>query len=270
MSEEGSRWWKEPLLHFVVIGAAIFGVERSRAEPKEPSIHLSDSFLQALEIEEEQRSGRRPRTPVERGAMVARFLRDEALFREAERLGLARGDTIVRRRLIQKMEFLLRGSVDVGEASEADLEALLREDEARVRRPARVAVTHVVFSAPRREEAAALLPSLSEVERAPERGDPFLQGFDQPLRTQADIAGRFGDAFAASVLNAPLGEWSGPVESSFGVHLVRITELEDARTPRVEEAEDALRRAWRQREEDRAFERAVEAVVARYPIERDE
>ena len=176
-------WWREPLVHFAVVGALVFAIERATAQPEaEPPIVISEDFVAALEQENRQRSGR-DADRIERAGLIARFVREEALFREASRLGLDRGDVIVRRRLIQKMEFLLRGGVDVPEPTDDELEQYLAEHRAELARGPRVEFTHVFFSRGEEPRATEVLATLDpEVRRADERDKDRFDETSQPVR----------------------------------------------------------------------------------------
>ncbi|MEM1415378.1 MAG: hypothetical protein AAGH15_10770, partial [Myxococcota bacterium] len=142
--------WREPLVHFVALALVILAAERVLAPAPGPApIVLDDAFAAGL-VEEATRRGE----PAA-GDPVARWLDEEVLLREALALGLDRGDPIVRRRLVQKMEFLLRSELALAEPDDAALQALLEARPERFRQPARVAFRHVFFDRERREDPRA-------------------------------------------------------------------------------------------------------------------
>jgi len=262
------RLLREPLLHFVAIGGLLFVLLRSPEAPAGPTpIVVSDSFVEGLAREEERRTGHAPRTDAERGNLVARHLRDEVLFREARRLGLDQGDPIVRRRLIQKMEFLLQSAADAEEPTDEELRAFLAERD--FRRPERRAFEHVFFSRDRREDPVARARA-ALADAAATDGDPFVLGRRFGLRSETAVGGRLGAPFAEFVFATPAdGEWHGPIESTYGAHLVRVLQIEEARDATLDEARPEVVAAWRDEARAESLERAVQELLSRYPVVRD-
>src|SRR5262245_9650785 len=135
---------REPVLHFAVLGAAIFAVYRAVAPPARPTttIVLTEAMVDGLRQDYLRRTGTPP-SPEEATALIDRFVDSEVLYREALALGLDRGDIIVRRRLVQKMEFLTEGLEPIDAPTDRELQAYLDAHAARYAQPARVALTHV-------------------------------------------------------------------------------------------------------------------------------
>ncbi|NOY92878.1 MAG: hypothetical protein GXP55_16965, partial [Deltaproteobacteria bacterium] len=201
-----TRLAREPLVHFLVLGAALFGLEaatRERAPDDTRVIVISSDFVRAL--------GRRAEAPedADREGLVRAFVRDEALYREAKRLGLDQGDVIVRRRLIQKMEFLLRGLADVPAPTDAQLQAFVAAHASLFETPPRVSFDEVFFTddAAHARAGAALAQLQVDPDTAhPERlGDPRPAGYGARGVTHAQLAARRSPAFADAVFAAPLG-----------------------------------------------------------------
>lgn len=271
-------WWREPLLHFLAIGLILFVVDLLRAAPDEASppsgdasdgdapILVSADFVRSLEAEL-ARSG--AATPEALQSAIDRHVEEEALVREARRLGLDRGDLVVRRRLIQKMEFLL-GDLAVGrEPTEAELQAWLDGNPDRYRQPPRVSFEHVWFSRDARGDQAEVDARAALAAGVPEgSGDAFLLGAAFERQSQIDVARRLGATFATRIFTAPVGEWSGPVPSSYGVHLVRVTAIQPGRVPALAEVRNRVlgdvreaRRAEAERDARRALRERFEVVV---------
>jgi len=265
----------------VVLGALIFAVEHWLAPPHRDAgspepIVVREEFVRGLEAEELRRSGR-PLARTDLEGAIARYVRDEALYREAVRLGLDADDPIVRRRLVQKIEFLLEGAAVLPVPDDATLATFLEENADRYRVPPRVSFTHVFFSRDRRGEASAadaqrVLEALrSETpppERASERGDPFLLQYDFQRRTRTDVERAFGPAFAAALEALPEGRWEGPVPSTYGVHLVRVETRTPGRLPALAEIRQRVLRDWESETRAREVATAIDDIVARYPVER--
>jgi peptidyl-prolyl cis-trans isomerase C len=262
---------REPLLQFTVIGAGLFGLYSwvsGEEEAPRPAIVVSRAFEDELARGHAARIGRTP-SDEEREELVVGFVREEVLVREAARLGLDRGDPIVRRRLAQKVEFLLEGLASIEAPTDDELRTYLAAHRERYERPGRVAFEHVFFSRDRRGEHAA-----SDARRAlagdpAEAGDPFVLGSRFGLDGVERIGGRFGAAFASSLAALPLEAWSGPIESTYGAHLVRVTEREPARPATLEEARDAVTRDLAGERRRDSVEREVDALVAGYDVRRE-
>jgi hypothetical protein len=268
-------WLREPLFHFLALGAAIFGVARLAAEPERgPQERIE---IGAAEIEQLgegfRRVWQRPPSPEELAGLVEERIREEVYYREALALGLDRDDTIVRRRLRQKLEFLLD---DLGqpEPSEADLAAWLAAHRDAFRVEPRVSFRHVYLSRDRRGERAAadaerLLAALragNGTSDPSELGDPLpLPGSGVDL-AQSEVARLFGDAFAARLLEIPTGGFEGPVESAYGLHLVEVRERVAARDPELAEVRDAVAREWLADRQSRAREERFRELRARYDV----
>jgi len=187
---------------------------------------VTAAVIERLRSGYERQFGQAPDADELRGLVTA-HIREEVLYREALALGLDRADTIVRRRLAQKMEFLTDDVAGAAEPDEAALRAFFERNAARYAKPAQVSFRHVYFSpekrgtkgeAVARESLAALAKGASDEEM----GDPFLHGFEFAARDAQEITALFGGGFAEQVAVLPVGEWRGPVSSSYGLHLVRV------------------------------------------------
>jgi len=267
------RFLREPLVHFVVLGALIFGITEWRARDRGDAtvIVLGPDELAGLHADFERRTGQPP-TPHDEQALIDRFVDDEMLYREALALGLDRGDVIVRRRLLQKMEFLLDARADLDPPTTEDLRALRDAHPDRYREPARCDLEHVFVDATRHgDQAPALATEIGATLAAgadPARlGDPFLRGRRLRAQSRRDLARIFGAGFAAAVESLPVGTWSAPVESSYGLHLVRVLGRTSSRLPDVEELEATLRLDWLESRRADVRRRALGDLRERYTVE---
>lgn len=265
------RLVREPVVHVLVLGALVFLAHRLLAPPDGGrTIVVTRALRQALRAEHERRTGMAP-TPAEEAAALERWLDEEVRYREALRLGLDRGDIIVRRRLVQKMEFLTEGLAPPREPSDADLEALLAADPGRWAVPAQVTVEHVFASRTRHGGAAPAVAAgwrarLADGVDPASLGDPFLRGRMFVGHTEAQLAAVFGPAFAAAVFALPVGSWVGPVSSSYGEHLVRVHERAERRPRSLGELRDELRREWLAAERERLDRLAQARLRAGYTV----
>jgi hypothetical protein len=273
-----SRLLRDPLLHFVLVGLALFA--GWRALHPETGRDLSERIV-VSEGDLRQMTaawlaqGRPPPTPEEMQSLVENWIREEILFREALELGLDEDDTIVKRRMVQKMEFLADDLADLREPTRAELETWFQANAGRFTRPPLATFRHLYFSPDRRSTSArgdaerALAQLAGRPADAPEAAalaDPFpLQDYE-PERSPDQVAKQFGPGFARSLFGVAPGAWSGPIESGFGWHLVFVDALTPARVPDFAEIEPESKEAWLAEQRVAFAQRAFERMKARYEI----
>ncbi|HYJ04935.1 MAG TPA: peptidylprolyl isomerase [Chthoniobacterales bacterium] len=226
-----NRWLKEPLLHFALLGLLIFAVSAWREQQRPAAnavaqIEITAGTIAWLSEGFTNQWHRAPDGDELRG-LVNDHVREEVLYREALALGLDGNDTIVRRRLAQKMEFLGQDIATAAEPDEAALRKFFEENSARYAKAARISFRHVYFSKDRRgdrleADAREALAALAKGADEETLGDPFLREHEFAGASETDIASALGRDFAALVVTLPAGEWRGPVASSYGVHLVQV------------------------------------------------
>jgi hypothetical protein len=216
-----SRWLREPLIHFLLIGAGLFllyhlVVGGDASAPRE--IVISEAHVDAL-AENFARTWMRPPTPQELLGLVDDYVKEEVFYREAVAMGLDRDDTVIRRRLRQKMEFVSEDTTAISEPDDEQLKRFLtaHPDELQAGRgPANLA----------------------------EAGDPSMLPTGLEKASPQEVTGAFGEEFAAQLDKATLGQWTGPLQSSFGLHLVRVTNRTGATLPTLAEIRPIVLREW--------------------------
>jgi hypothetical protein len=259
------RILREPLLHFFVLGAGLFALFawlRGPLVAAPERIHVEAARIEQLALGF-ARTWQRPPTQEELAGLVDEFVREEVLYREALALGLDRDDTIVRRRMRQKLEFLSEDVAPVADPDDAQLERHLAAHADAYRIEPQVALRQVFVSRDRRGDAAvadaqALLARLGADPNTEEEGDASLLPTVLPLAPLGEVARAFGTAFAEEVAQLTPGRWSGPIESGFGLHLVFVEQRVEGRTPALDEVRDAVRNDWlsaRRAEANEAFYR---------------
>jgi peptidyl-prolyl cis-trans isomerase C len=244
---------REPLLHFVVIGAVLFAVTALR----EQSSGQSEIRITAGEVEQlarfwETQAQRRP-TAEEMQALIDERIDEEVLAREAVQLGLDRDDVIIRRRLAQKMAFVSDDLAAVAEPSEAELRDFFAANRESYAAPDLYALRHVYFN-PDRHTAldAAAQRALQRLKRGvnpDEVGDPFMLPRELADVSRDDIQRDFGSMFADAVSGSAPGTWSGPVRSPFGVHLVKLESHTPRSVPNFEDVRERVRAAYLQQKQ---------------------
>ena len=270
------RLLKEPLFHFLLIGAGLFLLFARVGDP-EPE-RTDRIVVTAADVEQMStlwsRRWQRPPTPAEREGLVQARIREEILYREALALGLEADDTIVRRRMAQKMEFLLGDLAPPAEPNEADLAAFLRDNVERFRQPVRYSFTHVYLSTDQRgnqalQDARFLLDDLriqGDDADPVAVSDPFMLDLHVENRTEHDVRRAFGRDFVEVLRSAPVGRWFGPVESAYGVHLLRVHERIGSPDPELAEVRDRVRDELLQQQRREANEAMIERLKERYEI----
>lgn len=266
------RHLNQPLLHFLVLGGLLFLLDRRLQRPPR-RIDVTKETLDGLARDHQRRTGAPP-SAAQAQALLAQYLDDEILYREALALGLDRGDIIIRRRLLQKMEFL--AEAEAPEPDDAALQALLARHPERYALPARTSLRHVFVS---RERHGAAAPAVAAALRARlssptipadawrDLGDPFLRGAELREHSDAALAAVFGDDFTAALRDVPVAPaWSAPLPSRYGLHLVRVTDRQPPRPARLAEVRDPLRRDLREETRQAARSAAAARLRGRYEI----
>jgi hypothetical protein len=268
---------REPMVHFLLIGAAIFALSawfsgEEKAAPRDRIVVTGGRVRQLAEIF--TRTWQRPPTAQELRGLVEAHIKEEVYYREALKVGLDRDDTVIRRRMQQKMEFLTEPTEEALAATDAGLEAFLAAHRADFHVAPKLAFEQI-FINPQRSEApinARAEELLKEANDAAagtdlrDLGDPTLLPRAIPLASVTSIDRNFGQGFGGKLVPLPLNVWSGPVNSSYGLHLVRVTERHDGYDPPLAEVRAAVERRWRDAKRD-AFRKAeYERLRAKYEI----
>jgi peptidyl-prolyl cis-trans isomerase C len=272
-------WLREPLLHFLLIGLVVFVVYRALnpvavQQENRSRIELTDDDLRQLELAW-MAQWRRPPTPEEVRRLVESKVREEILYREALALGLEQNDTIVKRRMVQKMDFLAEDLSALREPNREELMAWFENNPQRFTIAGRVSFRHLYFAFDKRGEgvrkaAAGVLARLADQPAdspgATTLADPFMFQDYYGDRSPEQVANVFGAKFARSLFQLQPGSWHGPIESGFGWHLVWVESMAPARVPAFEEVEPEVRSAWVAEQRAEIKRQAFEAMRARYEV----
>ncbi|MDJ0879858.1 MAG: peptidylprolyl isomerase [Halieaceae bacterium] len=197
---------------------------------------------------------------------------DETLFREALRMELHLGDEVIKRRLVQIMEELLLAQQPPAAPSEAEIQASFEARRDELKRPPRYSVQQVYLARERSEEAQALLARFQREQLSPqaalEYSSPFLPGYRFPNSTPQQLARQFGTAFVVNLerSGAQVGTWVGPVESTYGTHLVWIDAIDPARDAELEEVRTQLLRDLELEKRRAALAEALASVRDQYEV----
>jgi hypothetical protein len=201
---------------------------------------------------------------------------DAAVLRKAYAVGMDRSDIVVRRRLIERVNLMLASRVREQQPDDPELQAYLERNREDFMRPARIRMTQVYLSRDRRgadlhRDAESLSAELRGANLRPEgavrRGDPFLIQSALPLWSQRQIAERLGGEFAESVMALPLNEWSTPIRSSYGEHVVWLHEREPAALPALSEIRRFVENALYREREAKLLRETVAELRKQFTVE---
>ncbi|MBB4276242.1 peptidylprolyl isomerase [Rhizobium mongolense] len=272
---------REPLLHFVVGGAMLFAGyawldrEQTDASGLEP-VRIGEGEVRWLKETWANQWLRAPSSQ-ELQELVADLVSEELLAREAREMGLDRNDTVVRRRLAQKLKFIVEDTSRLVEPREAELRQFYEANAARFQEGARVSFTQIFFNPALRNDAssdakAALveLKSTRDTDLAAMPGDRLLLDAEVRDADEQAVAGMFGPDFARAVFALKPGMWSEPVKSGYGFHLVSIAKSSAGRQAPFEEVRDEVLQEWRLEKEKGANRDYIARLREKYGVVLDD
>jgi hypothetical protein len=228
--ERARRVARAPLVHFLLLGGVLLAADHLRNPPRAPlasgRILVTRQIVADLGADLARRRGHPP-SPEELRAEVDHYVEDEAFFREAVALGLHESDLIVRRRLVQRMRFLHEDMAAAREPSDDELSAYVAAHTERYAPEPRITFEQVFLSRSARGDALARAAELALAELQAGRGaasDAYPLPLGTARQSRGELARVLGPRLADALFEVPSGEWRGPLESSYGLHLVRVTE----------------------------------------------
>jgi len=304
---------KEPLVHFLVLGALLFGAyawlnrgASGTAVNRAGTVRVTTNEVAWLKATWARQWQREPTRDELRG-LVTEYLKEELLAREARTMGLDENDLIVRRRLAQKLEFLVQDTSRLADPTEDDLRRFYAANPERFAESARVSFTHVYFSRDRRKDAAAdaraalavlsrtdvaqasqpassggIPAASSESERGrsenPQAGKPALHDLGDRLLIDPEIlnadeqtvSAQFGKEFAGAVFALQPDAWHGPIESGYGLHLVRVSESKPAKRREFADVKTQVLEHWREQRQREDNEKYFAGLLKKYDVVVDE
>lgn len=266
-----SKFFREPLVHFLVGALIIFlwfaVVDVNRSEDQS-HILIDETQIKRL-VDGWVQSWRQPPSPDQLAGLIENRIRDEVYYREGLRLGLDQDDPVVRNRMVQKMRFLQ--TAELAEASAPDLAKWLQENKANYRIAAKFSFEQLYLGQDANSQDAALwLAKLQAGEVTPQSiAQPLGLPQSHSLQTTDSIDRLFGTGFAAGLKNAQVGHWDGPVQSGFGMHLVRVTQFEKQQEATLsdESTRKRVKNDWRAAHKAALEARNLEQLKSRYSIE---
>lgn len=270
------RWLREPLLHFLILGGLLFLLfhfVKGGSGIKQNEIVVTSGTVQTLS-EGFQRVWKRVPTQKELDTLIQDYIKEEIYYREAMAMGLDRDDTIIRRRLRQKMEFLADGMGYIKEPTDKDLESYLQKHPEKFRVESRYTFSQVYLNPEKHQnsieqDAAQLLTNLNKAGNSVDPGkygDQFMLGYYFSNQSESNIARTFGDPFAKQLSQLETGKWVGPIESGYGQHLVLINNRSEGRIPPISEVRKQVQSEWMTDEAKQTSEKFYEGLRSRYTV----
>lgn len=269
------RLIREPLVHFLVLGALLFllfHVIKGDTGSSQGKIVVTSATIRTLS-DNFQRVWQRPPTQQELDGLIQEYIKEEVYYREAQAMGIDRDDPIIRRRLRQKMEFLADGMASSAEPTEKDLQAYLDKHPEKFRIEPRYTFSQVYLNPEKHPnltkdmtELLAQLKQKGESAKASDYGDSFMLGYYFSNVPETSVSRTFGEDFAKSLAGVKTKEWAGPIKSGYGEHLVFINDRVEGRIPPLSEVHAQVQREWLAENQKRALDDYYKSLRDRYQL----
>ena len=263
---------REPLVHFLLAGLGLFLFFAWRGEAVDPesrTITITEEQVGRLAASWAQ-TWQRPPSQNEIDALIRDYVKEEVYYREGLRLGLDQNDTIIRRRMRSKMEFLANSELENETPTDATLQALLEKNPQAYAADARYSFDQIYLGAQdddaTRSRATRLLQELSKGAEWGALGDRISLPSSLEKADRTQIATNFGDDFAQSLSTLKTGQWTGPIASGFGLHLVRIRALQASAKPKFADVRQRLENDWRAQTVKDREAKAYQTLLDSYTI----
>jgi hypothetical protein len=259
---------REPLLHFLLIGLALFLYHGHVASGSSDDRRIVVTQLQVDDLAQQfQRTWNRPPTAPELLRLVDSYIHDEVLYRQGMAAGLGRDDVVIKRRIRQKIEVMAEEDGLRATPTDSDLESYLRDHPEKFVRPAVVSFEQLYFdpAAPGTQGRIDAAKAALAAGRAA-AGQPSMLPRRIDLEDLDAVARDFGAAFAATLSTLPAGQWAGPVTSGLGVHLVRIGAWAPAALPPLPQVRAQVQREWENDRRQRALDASYQKERANYEV----
>jgi peptidyl-prolyl cis-trans isomerase C len=276
------RFFKEPLIQFLLMGGCIYGAFALFGTPEEDTgenlVHVDAARIEGM-ISQWESSRQRPPTRQEIQGLIDSYVKEEVLFRQAVSMGLNEDDPTTRRRMAQKLEFLTSDLASAVQPAEGELEEYYADNEATYREPDQITFSQVFFNPDDRKDAT-IEDAKAELEKLRTAGKPdpaTLKAGDRSMITkyfasadQAEIARQMGGGFAESVMKLGPGQWHGPVLSGYGAHLVYVFEVKKGAVPELATVKGKVLQNWSVEQREQFNIDFLESLKAQFQIVIDE
>jgi len=267
---------REPLVHFLLLGLLVFAGFKftSRSDAGEPGkIVVNQAQVESL-VNGFTRTWQRPPTNLELEGLIREYIREEVCTREALALGLDKDDSVIRRRLRQKLEFISDNVASQADPDDEALQKYLQAHAENFRGQRQFTFSQLYLDPQKHGENLSrdINQLLAQLRLAGSRadlsklGDSLLLEQDYEAVSAGDVSKQFGEKFAAKLSELPVGEWSGPIESGYGLHLVIVTERKDGSLPALADVRETVKRDWVNTQRSETNEKFYQALLKRYTV----
>jgi len=277
MTKSFRRLFTSPLLHFLLIGFIIFITSYYVSKRRDThKIIIDKAVVEKLITAWQTQFGKMP-TDRELKIATDDYIKQEVLYREAASLGLNQDDEIIKRRLQQKMAFILKDNLVIPDPTLIKLEEYYKKNASRFSEPPKVSFSHIYFSADKggteraKERALSVLENLAaknDIRRAPELGDRFMLLYDYNDINKTDAVGLFGDSpFTDSLFSVRENQWFGPFLSGYGWHLLYVNKRLQNSIPPLNDIKDRVVESYKNDQLEEMDNQAIEKLIEKYTIE---
>jgi parvulin-like peptidyl-prolyl isomerase len=266
---------REPLLHFLLLGAALFLFYqwKGSSSPRSTRIVVTSGEIEHLAAGFAG-TWRRPPTEAELKGLIDEYVKEEMAAREATEMGLDQNDTIIRRRLRQKLEFLTDENLDTHPPADTELQAWLDRHVDKFRSEPQLAFRQVFLSTEKRGAKAqadaqgilAMLQAKNSSADVAQLSDQTMLPLEQPLAPLQQTAATFGNDFAKKLIKLEPGQWSGPIESPFGLHLVFVEKKVDGSIPKLAEVRAEVERDYLYDQRQSQLDALYQGLLKKYSV----
>jgi len=266
---------REPLVHFILLGALLFAGHLLWQRHVTKADHTIIVTAEEMERQALIFAGENRRQPTDEDlkALLFAHVEEQALMREAERIGLGEDDTIIRRRLAQKMRFIIEDVEAPALPAEAELKSWFEANMDKFVSAETRSFSHVYLSPEEHGDNlnAAAQNILSKLENENEDwnalGDPFMLKRGFKSLNALELMRLFGPTFSKGLFELEGNKWQGPIESAFGLHLIRIDNIADKITPSFEDVRDDVETAWQEDARRSANQAALKELIQKYKVD---
>ncbi|MDC0880880.1 peptidylprolyl isomerase [Hellea sp.] len=269
-----NKYFKDPLIHFIILGVLVFfshSIWQRNIVKSDYTINVTEEEM-ARQATIFSGENRREPTNDDIKALLYSYIEERALMREAQKLGLGDDDTIIRRRLAQKMRFIIEDIDTIRLPKEEELKTWYSENITKFISPEKRSFVHVYISPETNgnkttKRANGILTKLArEPESWEEFGDPFILKRNFNFSSFTEVNRTFGTNFAKSIFSISNNEWSGTIESAYGLHIVKVNKIVSETIPEFEDIKTTIMSQWKEEERRRINKKALAKIIDKYEI----
>ena len=266
---------REPLFHFLIIGLAVFvftSITGSNIDLDSRKITVNAKQIERLS-QNWQNTWQRLPNQSELDGLIREDIKDEIYYREAIRLGLDQNDIVIRRRLRSKMEYLAISQAESEIPSDEILQAWIDKNPQKYSIGAKYSFDQIYLESDSETNAQARVAAALQKLRAGSDWRTLGDAISLPTSlnnvTKDEIGKTFGDGFSIGFANMKIGEWSGPIESGFGLHIVRINSVLAGSKPKLDDVRTDAQNDWRSQTVKEREQKAYQTLLDAYTIKID-